>query len=337
MEIVNLVIIFFSTTFCLVWALRKKREIESFSIEVIDENSPLQEQTQEELNKAQEDLEYISDLFQKTIRQMMARVTQLSLLVFAVVSILVWLLLEEKISEFAQGAFFFLGSFMQILLGHVVFKNHKMFDPRLITFCRLNQWVCLDHIIKLNSYITLTNQGLNLLCFCLVYYVATFFQIDFQDEEMTEKNFERFHRRFIAYGFGSVFAFFVIKSLTNLFSNSSHMVCEMLARQPSEGIDENHAKNPAKILHNISQSYFRIFQNSLQFNALTNMGLCIFQDFFVTRSVYLLDRGYLNSVAITSLGMVGTLIAMLLFRNWNKFKVRIWLYIQGQGCVKSYM
>jgi hypothetical protein len=98
------------------------------------------------------------------------------------------------------------------------------------------------------------------------------------------------------------------------------MVCEILARQNSEGIEEDHAKNPAKILNNIAESYFQIFQNSLQYNALTNMGLCIFQDFFVTRSVYLLDRGFLNSIAILSLGMVGALIGMQVFRNINKFK-----------------
>lgn len=51
------------------------------------------------------------------------------------------------------------------------------------------------------------------------------------------------------------------------------------------------------------------------------MGLCIYQDFFVTRSVYLLDRGFLNSVAIYSVGMAGSLIAMLVFRNMNKSKV----------------
>ncbi len=51
------------------------------------------------------------------------------------------------------------------------------------------------------------------------------------------------------------------------------------------------------------------------------MGLCIFQDFFVTRSVYLLDRGFLNAVAIYSFGMLGSLIAMLFFRKMNKFKM----------------
>lgn len=99
------------------------------------------------------------------------------------------------------------------------------------------------------------------------------------------------------------------------------MVCEILARQSSEGIEEDHPKNPAKILNNLSESFLRIFQYCLEYNALTNMGLCIFQDFFVTRSVYMLDRGFLNSVAIYSVGMAGSLIAMLVFRNMNKFKL----------------
>ena len=54
------------------------------------------------------------------------------------------------------------------------------------------------------------------------------------------------------------------------------MVCEILARQDTEGIEEDHPKNPAKILNNLSRSFFQIFQNALEFNALTNMGLCIF-------------------------------------------------------------
>jgi hypothetical protein len=164
------------------------------------------------------------------------------------------------------------------------------------------------------------NQAVNLALFTIIYYTSTFFEIDMESEQMTEKNFERFHRRFLAFGFGSVFAFFLIKSLSKMFANASYMVCEILARQNSEGIEEDHAKNPAKILNNIAESYFKIFQNSLQYNALTNMGLCIFQDFFVTRSVYLLDRGFLNAVAILSLGMMGALFGMLWFRNLNKFK-----------------
>lgn len=320
MEIVNITIIILSTAICVIWALRKKREIESFKINILDENKPLEDQNQTLLASEQEDLDYISELFQKTVIEMMSKVLKISLIVFIIMSFFVWLLLEEKLSDFAQGIYFFLGSLSQVILGHFVFQNHRMFDPRIIAFCRINKWVCLDHIIKLNSYITLMNQAVNLAIFSIVYYISTFFQIDMESEQMTEKNFERFHRRFLAFGFGSVFACFLIKSLSNLFANASYMVCEILARQNSEGIEEDHAKNPAKILNNIAESYFRIFQNSLQYNALTNMGLCIFQDFFVTRSVYLLDRGFLNAVAVLSLGMVGALFGMLVFRNINKFK-----------------
>jgi hypothetical protein len=320
MEIVNIVIIFFSTIVCVIWALRKKREIETFKINILDENQPLEDQNQTMLASEKEDLDYISELFQKTVIEMMNKVLKISLVILIIMSIFVWLLLEEKLNEFAQGIYFFLGSFSQIILGQIVFQNHRMFDPRIITFCRINKWVCLDHIIKLNSYITLMNQAINLAIFAFVYYSSTFFEIDMESDQMTEKNFERFHRRFLAYGFGSVFAFFLIKSLSKMFANASYMVCEILARQNSEGIEEDHAKNPAKILNNIAESYFKIFQNSLQYNALTNMGLCIFQDFFVTRSVYLLDRGFLNAVAILCLGMVGALFGMLWFRNLNKFK-----------------
>lgn len=39
------------------------------------------------------------------------------------------------------------------------------------------------------------------------------------------------------------------------------------------------------------------------------------------KTVYVLDRGYLNAIAIYSLGMVGSLCAMLHFRRKSKFKV----------------
>lgn len=164
------------------------------------------------------------------------------------------------------------------------------------------------------------NQAFNLGIFAGTYYISTFFGIDMSPTSITATQFERFHRRFLAFGFGSVFAYFIIKSLTNLFCQSTLMVCEILARQSSEGIEDDHPKNPAKILSNLSESFLRILQYCIEYNALTNMGLCIFQDFFVTRSVYVLDRGFLNSVAIYSVGMAGSLVAMLVFRNMNKFK-----------------
>ena len=51
------------------------------------------------------------------------------------------------------------------------------------------------------------------------------------------------------------------------------------------------------------------------------MGLCLFQDFFVIKTVYMLDRGYLNAPAIYALGMVGSLAAMIHFRRNIKCKL----------------
>lgn len=39
------------------------------------------------------------------------------------------------------------------------------------------------------------------------------------------------------------------------------------------------------------------------------------------KTVYILDRGYLNAIAIYSLGMVGSLCSMLHFRRKSKFKI----------------
>lgn len=98
------------------------------------------------------------------------------------------------------------------------------------------------------------------------------------------------------------------------------MVTEILARQHVSGIEDDHPMNPSLILRNMSESFLRTFQYCLEYNALTNMGLCLYQDFFVTRSVYLLGRGYLNAVAINSIGMVGALIAMQTFRKMTKLR-----------------
>lgn len=195
-----------------------------------------------------------------------------------------------------------------------------MFDPRIIIFARISKWDSFDQIIKLNSYITLANQGLNLAAFIITYYLATFMAIDINGATVDDRAFEKFHRRFLSFGFGTVFAYFVIKSLSHVFCQGSSMVVEIMARQSSEGIEEDHPKNPAKIISNISESFLRLAQYCLEYNALTNMGLCIFQDLFVTRSVYLLDRGFLNGTAITSIGLAGSLVGMLYFRRSNKFK-----------------
>lgn len=166
----------------------------------------------------------------------------------------------------------------------------------------------------------MSNQGLNIALFIITYYISTFLEIDIWGASIDDRRFEKYHRRFLSYGFGTVFAYFVIKSLSHVFCQGTHMVVEVLARQSNEGIEEDHPKNPARILNNISESALRIVQFCLEYNALTNMGLCIFQDLFVTRSVYIFDKGFLNATAIYTVGMASTLVGMLFFRNTNKFK-----------------
>ncbi len=68
------------------------------------------------------------------------------------------------------------------------------------------------------------------MLFAATYYISTFFGIDVASNDVSERNFEKFHRRFLSYGFGSIFAYFVIKSLSNMFGHGTFMVCEILAR-----------------------------------------------------------------------------------------------------------
>lgn len=59
---------------------------------------------------------------------------------------------------------------------------------------------------------------MNLIIFSITYYLATFFGIDLSSTEISERDFEKFHRRFLAYGLGSITAYFIIKSLGNMFN-----------------------------------------------------------------------------------------------------------------------
>lgn len=96
------------------------------------------------------------------------------------------------------------------------------------------------------------------------------------NEGKKSKDFEKFHRRFLAFGFGANFTYFVIKSLCNLNCMGTRMTYEISARQ-LKGMPASHPKNPARILNNMSEGWFRTFHNLMEFNAITNMGLCLFQ------------------------------------------------------------
>ena len=137
--------------------------------------------------------------------------------IFLFLAICIWIFLEESYTSFAQPIFFLLGSISQFAIGLFIFKNYSLFDSKVVKMARANKWVAMNHIIRTNNFVTLTNQLLNLTVFTLSYYLSTFFCIDLAAEEVSDRNFEKFHRRFLAFGFGSVVAFFVIKSLSKLF------------------------------------------------------------------------------------------------------------------------
>ena len=71
------------------------------------------------------------------------------------------------------------------------------------------------------------------------------------------RGYEKFHRRFLAFGLGSNFTYFVVKSLCNGFSMGTRMTYEILGRNKVLGIPADHPKNPARIINNLSESFFR--------------------------------------------------------------------------------
>lgn len=100
--------------------------------------------------------------------------------------------------------------------------------------------------------------------------------IGIQQEGRKSRDFEKLHRRFLAFGFGSNFTYFLVKSLCNLNCMGTRMTFEILARQLG-GIPTDHPKNTARILNNVYEGFFRTLHNLMEFNAFTNMGLCLFQ------------------------------------------------------------
>lgn len=201
-----------------------------------------------------------------------------------------------------------------------IFRHYNFFDARMIFLNRGSPKHALEFLIKVNSYITMTNQAFNLVIFCIVYIPSAwiFLGSNTRSRSLPTSYFEYFHRKFMCYGLGSIFSYFVTRSMGNLFCQGSRIVYEILHRD--KGIPNDHPRNPGRIINNISESFWRIMENTMEFNALTNMGLCLFQDFFVIKYVYVYDRGFLNGIAIYSIGMVGSLISMINFRYFSYFK-----------------
>ena len=204
MELINILIIIGCIITCLSWAKRKNDEITKHAVELnTDEESEKLYYENEAASEGhlatesdKEDLEEIAKLLNGTVKAILNKIMKMSAVLFSVGSLTVWFFLEENMSDIGQAVYFFVGSFGQMLIGYWIFIKHDMFDRKLIINSQFEKWRALDHIIKLNSYITLSNQALNICLFFITYYLATFFGIDIVNTSITDQQFEKFHRRF---------------------------------------------------------------------------------------------------------------------------------------------
>lgn len=91
MELVNLVIIIIMITVCLVWAIRKRREIETTTINFSSsDNAFRQNENERDILQDQQDLNFTANLLQNTIEAMLQKMHFICLILFAVMSVVVW-------------------------------------------------------------------------------------------------------------------------------------------------------------------------------------------------------------------------------------------------------
>lgn len=323
MEWLNFFIILVSNIVCLLWALSKRHEISTTRVVISDEvgfTTEEQQQKYDSIFRDKEDLDYVANTCELAVLAIIKKYMIYMAVTVLIGAFFVWFFLEEKWYTFSMPLLFIVGAYMQVINLYFVFKHYNFFDARVIYMNRASPKHALEFIIKVNSYMTMTNQVMNLMVFCIFYIPASWIFLGTQSRavKLPTSYYEYFHRKFISYGLGSVYAYFVTKSMSHLFCQGSRVTYEILHRD--KGIPNDHPRNPARIVNNIAEAFWRISQNMTEFNALTIMGLCLFQDFFVIKYVYVYDRGFLNGLAIYSIGMVGSLISMINFRYFSFFK-----------------
>ena len=142
MELINLIIIIVCSTITLTWALKKRNEINTMRISFIDERERLDEYEKEQLVRQQaiykdaEDLEYVSEMFQKVTMRILDRMNRFFLIVIVIACYFIWRFFEERAEDIAQPIYFFIGAYSQIVIGRVIFKNYRIYDPRIIFLAR---------------------------------------------------------------------------------------------------------------------------------------------------------------------------------------------------------
>ena len=92
MEIVNLLVIITMITICLVWALKKRKEIETTTINYNAGENQFQEgaEGERDILQDQQDLNFTSNLFQGAVEAMLKKINFICLIYFIVLAVIVW-------------------------------------------------------------------------------------------------------------------------------------------------------------------------------------------------------------------------------------------------------
>lgn len=86
--------------------------------------------------KDKENLEYVSELFQEVTMGILSKIKKYYFYTLLLACFLVYYFFEEKKYDIAQPIFFFIGSYSQLVVVGKIFKNYKIYDPRIIFLSR---------------------------------------------------------------------------------------------------------------------------------------------------------------------------------------------------------
>ena len=117
MEWLNFFIILISNGICLVWAFKKRLEINSTRVTINDDagfNEEEKKQQEENIFKDKEDLEYVAQTCEKVISGILTRYHKYMLVSIGIATIFVWLFLEENYFTFSEPLLFFIGAYIQV-------------------------------------------------------------------------------------------------------------------------------------------------------------------------------------------------------------------------------
>lgn len=142
MELFNLTLILVSSFIMVIWALRKRLEIRTMKISImeedegdLDENRKLKTQKMTYTDD-KEKLQKLADYFQEITLESLRKINKFSFWVILLACFFVFYFLEEKMDEYAQAIFFFIGSYSQVLITSFIFRNYNFYDPRVIFLSR---------------------------------------------------------------------------------------------------------------------------------------------------------------------------------------------------------